>query len=93
MAAMTNGTTADIVRRLVALERSMERTPIPEIGVIRSTLNVSNPPTAAEITAAYGSPSEFYDVIIINDNGAGTLYWLVVSDGTSWLYEQMTKAV
>lgn len=90
---MIDATTRETVWRLGALERQVQDLPSTEKGIIRSTANVSNPPTDAELDAAFGAPSEFYDVAVINDNGAGTLYWLVVSDGTSWLYEQMTKAV
>lgn len=55
---------------------------------------VANPPTSADIDAAFGTPSmvgEGYTAILDN-NGAGTNVYLVSSDGTNWWYETLTKA-
>lgn len=57
-----------------------------ESGVVQSTLNVSNPPTDAELTAEFGNAADNRDVIVINDNGAGANYWLITSEGSAWLY-------
>jgi hypothetical protein len=63
--------------------------------VAYSEANVSNPPTAAEITAAFGSPADLSAQFagIINDNGAGTNAWLVFVVDTDWFYQALTKAV
>jgi hypothetical protein len=63
-------------------------------GLTRSTINVSNPPTDAELDAAYGTPatvgSDFFRVV--DDNDANTSVYLVHSNGTSWWYAALTKA-
>lgn len=82
-----------VVRQLNKIERTMSSTPHPEVGQIRSTLDVSNPPTAAELTGEFGAVGEFRDIVIINDNGGGANYWLVFSDGADWLYVALSKAV
>lgn len=59
-----------------------------------SHVNVSNPPTDAELDAAFGTPRQAGAGfnILINDNGADTNYYRVSSDGTSWWYDTLTKA-
>jgi hypothetical protein len=51
-----------------------------------STANVSSPPSLSEINAAFGTPSDNGTgaMRFINDNGAGTAAYLVVSDGSNW---------
>ena len=58
------------------------------------TSNVSNPPTDAELDSAFGTPATvgagFHAAV--NDNGAGTNVYLVLSDGSNWWFTAMTKA-
>lgn len=51
-----------------------------------SNANVSNPPTAAQATAALGSPASVGEggLGVINDNGAGTNVYVLLSVGGSW---------
>ena len=83
----------ELVRHITRLERRIEAMDQPETGVLRSTLNVSNPPTDAELDAEFGAPADFHRAIIIDDAGGGANYWFVVSDGSAWLYVAMTAAV
>lgn len=64
-------------------------------GLDTSDANVSNPPTDAELDSAFGTPAAVGDgfMATVNDNGADTAQWLVVSNGASWWYVGMTKAV
>jgi len=64
-------------------------------GLPVSTANVSNPPTLAELTAAFGSPSGVGKgfAAILDDNGAGTANYLVWSDGSNWWHMAGIKAV
>lgn len=83
----------ELAQKLNDIERRLDRMAQPEVGVTRLTTNVSNPPTDAELDGALGSPANFYGVAVIDDAGGGTTWWLIVSDGTVWLYEQLSKAV
>ena len=69
-------------------------TDISGAGLTVNTANVSNPPTDAELDSAFGTPATvgtgFYAAV--NDNNAGTNVYLVLSDGTSWWFNAMTKA-
>jgi hypothetical protein len=64
-------------------------------GAAYSTDNVSNPPTAAEITAAFDAPATVGAGYagVINDDGAGANVWFCVSDGSDWWHTLMTKAL
>lgn len=57
--------------------------------------NVSNPPTDAELDSAYGTPATVGAgwTTYLDDNGAGTNFYQVVSDGTNWWTNTFTKAV
>lgn len=58
-----------------------------------NTANVTTP-TAAELIAALGSAaSQVGKVFIQDDNGADTTVKLVVSNGTSYFFAALTKAV
>jgi hypothetical protein len=59
-----------------------------------SIANVGSPPSAGDITSAFGAPGVVGAgfVGIINDNGADTDFWLCISDGVYWTYSAMTKA-
>jgi hypothetical protein len=63
-------------------------------GLDVSTADVSNPPTDAEFDSALGTPASVgagYQCLL-DDNGADTNVYLVVSNGTSWHYVALTKA-
>lgn len=58
-----------------------------------NTANVTTP-TAAELIAAFGSAaSQVGKVFIQDDNGADTTVKLVVSNGVSYYFAALTKAV
>jgi len=60
-----------------------------------SVLNVSNPPTDAELDAAFGTPAQVgkdFNILIDDNNADGNVY-MVRSNGTSWWYTTLTKAV
>lgn len=63
-------------------------------GLPLSTANVSNPPTDAELDAAFGTPAQVGAgfVSLVDDNGAGTAGYVVWSDGANWWYVGGTKA-
>lgn len=59
------------------------------------TTDVSNPPTDAELDAAFGTPATVGTgfTTYIDDNGAGANFYQCVSDGTNWWTFTATKAV
>lgn len=60
-----------------------------------STNNTANPPTAAELSTAFGAPSTHPKgfVALLDDNNAHTNVYLIASDGTNYWHVAMTKAV
>lgn len=114
---MSDGLTADIVRKVAEHSRILERREADErvttgtpgditaltarvvvletYQVPNSDANVSNPPTDAELDAAFGTPAAVGDgyVALVDDAGGSTAVWLVASDGSAWWYELLTKAV
>jgi hypothetical protein len=66
-------------------------------GVAFSTNNVSDPPSDAEIDAAFGTPAQVGGgfIGVIDDNGGGVSgdVWLCVSNSSAWFYVGLTKAV
>lgn len=56
------------------------------------TTNVSNPPTASELNAAYPNAVDG-ETIYIDDNNANTNFYQVVKKGTSWWIFTGTKAL
>lgn len=88
---LTNGMTAiSEMARIVAVRYPWAD---GDPALITSTENVGDPPTDAELDAAFGAPSTVGDFTrIIDDNGDDTTFWLVHSTGTSWVYVEMTKA-
>lgn len=68
---------------------------LPPGPVQQSIANVSNPPTATELNTEFGTAAAAGAgfIALINDNNGGANYWLVTSDGASWLYVALTKAV
>jgi hypothetical protein len=85
-----------IVQELSALQRQvskMEAQEQPGYATV-SQANVSSPPSDAELDSAFGQPVDVGAGFLglVDDAGAGSTVWLVVSDGTNWWYEQLTKA-
>lgn len=64
-------------------------------GVATSTANVSSPPTAAELTGAFGDPDDLGDgfVGVVDDNAGGTAIYVCYTISGLWAYEQLTVAV
>ena len=60
-----------------------------------SAANVSVPPTAAELTSAFGAPADVGAgfIGVVNDDGAGLNVWLAVSDGAAWWHVACTLAL
>jgi len=58
------------------------------------TDDISNPPTDAELDSIYGTPAAVGAgfTAYIDDNGAGTAFYQVASDGNNWWYTTFTKA-
>lgn len=52
--------------------------------LLQSTSNFSNPPTAAELTSAFGSPDDGF-VRMIDDNGGGSNFYLVTRTNGAWV--------
>lgn len=81
-------TIEDLQRRMKEMERAVNRLQRVEAvgGGPISEANVSNPPTAVQLTAALGSPANISPGMpkFVDDNGAGTSFYQVVSDGTFW---------
>lgn len=107
---MSEGLNRDIVRIITELQRKVERletiervttgTPadIAQLETYQmptSDANVSDPPTDAELDAAFGTPAAVGDgyIAFVDDNGTSAKVWLVTSDGGAWWYEELTKAV
>ena len=88
-----------LLRRIIILERWRDQLVLPEIEypvlIQVSVANVNTPPTDAQIDALFGTPAVagagFIAVItdIIDDPNE---YRLVISNGTVWVYEQLTLA-
>jgi hypothetical protein len=59
------------------------------------TTDISNPPTDAELDAIFGTPATVGSgfTAYVDDNGADTNVYLVMSNGSSWWYSSLTKAV
>jgi len=59
-----------------------------------SELNVSNPPTVAELTGEFGAPSAVGAgfTVCINDNASGVNFYQAISDGTNWWTVACVKA-
>lgn len=58
------------------------------------TSNVSNPPTDAQLDTAFGTPATVGGgfLALLDDNGDGSNFYIVASDGTNWWHAAMTKA-
>ena len=57
-----------------------------------SRLNVSNPPTLAQLNEAFGARSTG-DAFIVIDGGGGQVWLAVQAEGDEWWYEGLTQAV
>lgn len=53
---------------------------------------VSDPPTAAQLTAIFGDPATLGDgfIGVVNDGNADTDVWLCIVSNGSWFYHQLT---
>ncbi len=83
-----------IPRRNRRRDREISRSHVAENGIRLSTVNISGPPTDAELDAEFGTPAEVGAgfIAIVDDSGAGSSDYLVWSDGTYWWYAAGTKA-
>lgn len=70
--------------------RDARQRPIPV-----STANVSTPPTAAQLSSAFGTPANLGDGFIglVDDAGTGTAFYVCFTVGGVWAYEQLSIAV
>jgi hypothetical protein len=89
----------DTGREYIAISSALNGVLGTRIPTLRALLkvatdNVSNPPSAVELTAAYGSPSTVGKgyTFILDDAGGDANVYLVSSNGTSWWYTALTKA-
>lgn len=59
------------------------------------TDNVSNPPTDTELDVIFGIPATVGAgfTAYIDDNGAGTNFYYITTNGASWFYTLMAKAI
>ena len=85
----------DVIRAWQVAQRAADAAEALEAqdggGTVNVT-NVSNPPTDAQLDAAFGTvPAGF--IGLLDDNNANTNVWLIGWNGTSWWYEALTKAV
>ena len=84
--------TMEIVRNLTRLEKRVDNLPRPEVGHKISEDNVAVPPTDAQLDTAF--PNAYNGFVgLVDDNGAGTVVWLVAMVNDSWFYEGLTLAV
>lgn len=86
-----------LLREIDALKRRVERLEAVEVEAYArpSGNNVSNPPTDAQLDTAFGQPADLRwgFMGLVDDNDADATVWLVATNGTSWWYEQLTKAL
>ena len=62
---------------------------------LTATDNVSDPPTDAELDTAFGTPATVGEgfVGLVDDGNAEATIWLCAAIGSTWWYEELTKAV
>jgi hypothetical protein len=86
---VTTGTATDITAIDARID-VLETYQIPT-----SDANTANPPTDAQLDAAFGTPAAVGDgyLALLDDAGTGNAVYLVASDGTNWWHLLMTKAV
>ena len=82
----------ELIRRLVALEKRLDNLVMPEVGLRCSDANVSNPPTDAELDAAFPNRYNGFSAVV-DDNGDGLLTWFVVYTSVGWWYEGLSLAL
>lgn len=92
---LTRGTSAFVVQADLTVEatslvnQDLTSDATPTFDDIKQTVHtndVSNPPTDAELDAIFGTPGTVGAgfTAYIDDNGAGTNFYQIVSDGTNW---------
>ncbi len=74
--------------------RTVLNTDNPRAGIMftRSVDNVSNPPTADQLNAAFGPKLVGWAGIVIDGGGAGVVWICVKSQNDSWWFNKFTKA-
>lgn len=79
----------------VAMDRRVGELERQETGLRVDTTAVSNPPTAAQLNAIFGTPAALYEsfTAIVDSGGTGTNVWLVSVVSGSWYYIQFTQAL
>ncbi len=77
------------------LDSLYQQVTLGHLRLVISTPNVSNPPTDAELDAAFGTAAEVGAgfIRLIDDNAAGADFYLVASDGSNWWIFTGTQAV
>ncbi len=88
----------DLVKRISNIENTLENTATADtfIRLERSTANVTDPPTDAELNAEFGTPVTAEDgfFAVSDDNDSDTNIRVIYTNGTSWWYSaKLTKAV
>lgn len=65
-----------------------------QAAITQSTADTANPPTAAELTTAFGAPATVGDGFtgILDDGGGGSNYYLCIVINGAWTYVAMTAA-
>lgn len=66
--------------------------PVAPVRFTISSLNVSSPPTDAQLTEAFGARS-LGEAFIVIDGGSGAVWLVVQAEGGSWWYEALTEAI
>lgn len=68
---------------------------VRRVGIAVSTANVGNPPADADLDTAFGAPADVGAgfIGVVDDNNADTDVWLCYTNGASWWYVALTKAV
>lgn len=76
--------TEPIVREINNIDRRLSRLEQTSVDVPVCRDNVSNPPTAAEVTTCFTTNVHNGFLGLINDNGAGNDIYLVARVGGKW---------
>jgi len=68
---------------------------VPEVVATTSTDDTANPPTDGELDTAFGTPATVGTGFIglLDDDGGDANVYLCATNGTSWWYVALTKAL
>lgn len=85
----------EAARGMKRILKSLDQLKVLEQGTPVYEINVSNPPTAAELDAGIGAAANLPPGFeaFVDDTGAGVTVWKVGVVAGAWWYEQRTKAV